>query len=50
MRKVETLEQAKNNRPNQMRRDYDSRISDWENQRKEAERQKMEKMKYGENY
>lgn len=42
MGKVEALEEEKNSRLNQMRRDYDSRISDWENQRREAERQKLE--------
>ena len=50
MGKVETLEEEKSSRLNQMRRDYDSRISDWENQRREAESQKLEKMKNGENY
>lgn len=50
MGRVEALEGEKNSRLNQMRRDYDSRISDWENQRREAECQKLEKMKNGENY
>lgn len=50
MGKVETLEQEKNSRLNQMRRDYDSRLSEWENQRREAESQKLEKMRNGENY
>lgn len=50
MGKVEALEEEKNSRLNQMRRDYDSRISDWEDQRREAERQKLEKKENGENY
>ena len=50
MGKVEALEEEKNSRLNQMRRDYDSRISDWENQRRETERQKLEKKENGENY